>query len=159
MLHQWLSTAVLYFWWWIQQVLETCRELVIKPRHFRCILLDIRIHISYVLETYNTLTVAVTRKVLVVSTPRPACAVLSSSAWRIPHINMWFPWLDLFISGHPIIIPVGLLCKSKYGLGSACPLLDEVGLRSLCDLVGWMYVSDKSCVTSEETGGYGDVIM
>jgi hypothetical protein len=29
----------------VQQVPETCRDLVIKPRYYRCILLNIRIHI------------------------------------------------------------------------------------------------------------------
>jgi hypothetical protein len=48
------------------------------------------------------------------------CAAMSSSAWRIRHLNMWFPWFDLFISGHPLLIRIGLLCKSKYGLGSVC---------------------------------------
>jgi hypothetical protein len=42
---QWLPTAVMYSWWWVQQVLETCRDLAVKLRYYRCILSDIRKHI------------------------------------------------------------------------------------------------------------------
>jgi hypothetical protein len=47
MIYQLLSTAVIYSWWWVQQIPEICRDLVIKPRHYRCILLDILIHTSW----------------------------------------------------------------------------------------------------------------
>jgi hypothetical protein len=48
-IHFTIQRNIQYVTIYIQQVPETCRDLVIKPRYYRCILLDIRIQI------YNTM--------------------------------------------------------------------------------------------------------
>jgi hypothetical protein len=73
-----MPTAVLYSWWWVRQVPETCKNLTVKLRYYRRILLDIRIHIYILVFFYFK----------IITSPTPVSCKTSLS-FRFTHQNLY----------------------------------------------------------------------